>query len=326
MSFMDKVRQLQSEGRHVSLGMDTVFGPPREEHIEQNEALGLAGKKKLLCIPAHLKVPGQSRAEIFFKFNKAIIDACIMNACVVKINAAHYSTVYGDDIALIDTVKYSHSQYPNVPVIVDAKRTDIGNTNKEYVAEVFEKFGADGTTVNAYFGQEGVQPFLDQEDKGIFVLARTSNPGAEEFQVDPSLMSVDAIKSLMGENFVPPWPEFKQLSDESARWFGVPFYLKVAMRVAKVWNKKGNCGLVVGATAASQQFLNVRELVGPMEILLPGYGAQKGSLDMVDINTIVNSSRGIIFASADELYVEAAAVEARKVNEASHAVIASRKN
>jgi orotidine-5'-phosphate decarboxylase len=275
-------------------------------------------------IPAHFVASGRlrSRANIILAFNQAIVDTTKSYACAFKLNIAFYSAVPGDEEALRKTITYIHETAPEVPVILDAKRADIGNTNNEYVAEAFVKFDADAVTVNPYFGQEGLKPFLEMGDKGIIVLCRTSNPGAAEFQNLPILITsrndADDLGICKGD---------RHLSIN----LSVPLYEYVAMCVAKRWNEKGNCALVVGATAPNE-LKRVRSIVGDMQILIPGIGAQGGQLEAtvkagVDSNgtgMIINSSRGIIFASSGKDFAEAAAREAEKLNEEIKACLSPR--
>lgn len=180
--------------------------------------------------------------------------------------------------ALIRTVKLINEIAPCVPVILDAKRADIGNTNRGYVAAAFSEIGADAITVHPYLGAEALAPFLECEDKGVIVLCRTSNKGAGEFQ---DLMVTTEVGYAPAE----------------------PLYLRVARNVSQRWNKKRNCGLVVGATYPEELGL-VRELVGDIPILIPGVGTQGGDVEKVVTKgqdstgqgMIINASGSIIFA------------------------------
>lgn len=214
-----------------------------------------------------------------FMFNKKIIDATHDLVCAYKANSAFYEaqTGHGGSGALTDTVNYIHGNYPGIPFILDAKRGDIGNTNLGYVEYAFDFIRADAVTVHPYLGKESLKPFLDRKEKGIFVLARTSNPGAGEFQ---DLI----VKHLeLGE---------------------VPLYQVVAYQVAKEWNENGNCCLVAGATYP-EELAEVRRLAPDLPILIPGIGKQKGDLektvkagkDQRKSGMIIHSARDIIFAS-----------------------------
>jgi orotidine-5'-phosphate decarboxylase len=194
---------------------------------------------------------------------------------------------------------------PDVPVILDVKLADIGNTNEGYAREAFDYYKADAMTVHPYLGKEALQPFLDRKDKGIFVLCRTSNPGAGEFQdrfVNLTPAEIDEWGLMPGTR--------------------LPLYQLVAYRVSREWNTNDNCGLVVGATYP-EELRQVRGIVGDMPLLIPGIGAQGGDVEAT-VNAgrdshghgmIINSSRSIIFASAGPNYTEAARQEAQKLHD-----------
>ncbi|MFH0943508.1 MAG: orotidine-5'-phosphate decarboxylase [Candidatus Beckwithbacteria bacterium] len=212
----------------------------------------------LLCV-------GLDQGE--FEFNKNIIDQTGDLVCAFKPNFAFYEAlgVKGWE-SLKQTVEYIKEKFPEVMTIADAKRADIGNTNIGYATSIFDDLGFDGVTVNPYFGQEALQPFLDRKDKGIIVLCRTSNPGSGEFQ--------DGL------------------------------WQKVAGNVTKTWNKNNNCLLVAGATYP-EELAEIRKIVGEMTLLVPGVGVQGGEVEKVmkaGLNStkagmIINSSRGICQAS-----------------------------
>lgn len=205
-------------------------------------------------------------------FNKTIIEATHDLVCSYKLNTAFYESIGHEGVnALKDTCDYLVKKYPEIPIIIDAKRADIGNTNKGYVQFVFTYLSGDAVTAHPYLGEEAIRPFLDQKDKGVIVLCRTSNPGAGEFQ-----------DLKVGDT---------------------PLYKIVAENVAKKWNKNKNCMLVVGATYPDE-LKEVRKIVGDMTLLVPGIGAQGGDLEATlkaGLNSkkaglMINSSRGIIFA------------------------------
>ena len=205
-------------------------------------------------------------------FNKSIIEATADLVCSYKLNTAFYESIGHEGInALKDTCDYLVDKYPEIPIIIDAKRADIGNTNKGYVQFIFTYLSADAVTVHPYLGEEAIRPFLEMKDKGVIVLCRTSNSGAGEFQ---DLKEGDTT-----------------------------LYKIVAKNVAEKWNKNKNCMLVVGATYP-QELKEVRSIVGDMTLLIPGIGAQGGDLQATlkaGLNSkkrglIINSSRGIIFA------------------------------
>lgn len=233
-------------------------------------------------IPACVKKPDLTYVEHVFNFNQAIVDATHDLVCAYKPNDGFYEGPEGKQ-ALLLTVKYIQEKYPGIPIIYDCKRADIVTTDAGYADWAFGRLQSDAVTVSPYMGQEALRPFLDQEDKGVLVLAKTSNPGAGEFQ--------DLILAQTGE----------------------PLYLEIARKVAEKWNSHGNCGLVIGATYP-QELAQIREVVGDLPILIPGIGAQGGDLkatveagkDSQGMGMIINSSRGIIFASSGEDFGEAA--------------------
>jgi len=234
--------------------------------------------------------PGSEPWRRVVEFNAQIIEATADLVCAYKPNSAFYEALgQGGFQALRETILAVRAMAPGVPVILDAKRADIGSTNEGYVAAAFDALLADAITVHPYLGAEALKPFLARGEKMIFVLARTSNPGAGEFQ--------------------------DLLSD------GVPLYRQVARAVATDWNQRGNCALVVGATYP-QELERVREDVPPkLPILVPGVGAQGGSLeDVVAIHTkagstsfLINASRSVLYASSGEDFAAAARAEAQNL-------------
>jgi orotidine-5'-phosphate decarboxylase len=227
--------------------------------------------------------------------------------------------------ALEETILMIHAAAPGVPVILDYKRADIGNTNAGYVTSAFDRLGADAVTVNPYFGQEALAPFLGCTDKGIVVLVRTSNPGAGEFQ--DRMVEVDSLAEAK---------ELHLESAEAAHMNGcersphVPMYQYIAGSVAHRWNTNGNCCAVVGATAP-EELAKVRRIVGDMPILIPGVGKQGGDLGAAiraGVNSkgtgiIVNNSSAVLFASSGEDYAEAARAVTQQMHDEGTAVLAA---
>jgi len=207
-----------------------------------------------------------------FQFNKAIIDATADLVCAYKPQFAHYAAYEAED-QLERTIEYIHRSYPGIPVILDSKRGDVGNTAERYAIEAFERYGADAVTVNPYLGGDSLEPFLKYEDRGVLVLCRTSNPGARDVQ--------------------------------DLEVGGRKLYQVVAELVARRWNTRGNCALVVGATYP-RELAEVRDIVGSMPFLVPGVGAQGGDVPMAVTNgqtedgtgLLMSSSRGILYASS----------------------------
>lgn len=231
----------------------------------------------LLCVgldPDLGKIPSNQAKTTnpIFEFNKSIIDATVDLACCFKPQFAFYASNGIPGIkALIQTIKYIHFKYPQIPVILDAKRGDIGSTAEQYAKEVFDVYLADAVTVNPFLGFDSLKPFLERRDKGIIILARTSNLGASDFQ-DLTINTT-------------------------------PLYIKIAEKVV-AWNKiYKNCLMVVGATWP-EQLRKVREIAPEMFFLIPGIGAQGGDLEATlkagltknKSGLIISSSRGIIFS------------------------------
>lgn len=252
-----------------------------------------AQNNSLLCVgldPDPAKMP--AHLTDISAFNKAIIDATKDLVCAFKPNSAFYEAQGPAAIqALKDTCDYIKETAPDVPIILDYKRADIGNTNNGYIAYAFDYLGVDAVTVHPYMGSESIRPYLDLADKGIIVLCRTSNPGAGEFQD----LEVNGKK----------------------------LYQMVAERVHSEWDRNNNCALVVGATYPAEA-RQIRQLVGDdMLFLVPGIGAQGGNIEQsvtASINKngegiIVNSTRSIIYASGAEDFAEAARGEAQKLRD-----------
>ena len=253
----------------------------------------------LVCVgldPEPAKFPARfaDDADAAFAFCRDIADATAEYACAFKPQIAHFAALGAED-ALQRLIAHLHAVHPGVPVILDAKRGDIGSTAQRYVAEAFERFEADAVTVNPYLGRDSVQPFLDRSDKGVVILCRTSNPGAADLQ-DLPVAHAGATR---------------------------PLYQHVAETIARDWNGHGNVSLVVGATWP-EQLREVRAIVGDMPFLVPGVGAQGGDVEAVVTHAktadgtglMVSSSRAILYASNGDDYADAAAREARTLRDA----------
>ncbi|HEY1645444.1 MAG TPA: orotidine-5'-phosphate decarboxylase, partial [Candidatus Saccharimonadales bacterium] len=212
--------------------------------------------------------------------------------CAYKLNSAMYEANGSDGIAQLQkSCEYLKLHYPDIPIILDFKRGDIGNTNSYYAQFAFDYLGVDAITISPYMGKEANKAFLAYKNKGIFVLCRTSNPGAGEFQ---------------------------DLEVAGEKLFEV-----VAKEVMRTWNGNSNCGLVVGSPYPEEQSI-IRKLVGDDVIfLVPGVGAQGGSIEATvrsSLNSsksgiIINSSRAIIFASNGTDFASAAAKEAKRTRD-----------
>lgn len=248
----------------------------------------------LVCVgldPEPAKFPARfaADADAVFAFNRDIVDATAEFACAFKPQIAHFAALGAED-ALARLIAHIHARHPEVPVILDSKRGDIGSTAQHYVSEAFDRYRADAVTVNPYMGRDSAQPFLDRAERGVVVLCRTSNPGAGDLQ------DLDVG--------------------------GRPLYQRVAEKVASEWNGHGNCALVVGATWP-EQLREVRAIVGELPLLVPGVGAQGGDAQSVVGNAksadgtglMINSSRAILYASGGDDYAEAAAAAARALRD-----------
>ncbi|NCU42552.1 MAG: orotidine-5'-phosphate decarboxylase [Candidatus Moranbacteria bacterium] len=282
-NFIKMLENQWSKGNFVCVGLDSEFTKiPRCAQI-RNVHRELDIKKTLV------------------QFNCAIIKATRDLVCAYKPNTAFYEAYGSDGIeALQQTIASIHTIAPDVPVILDAKRGDIGNTNAGYVSMAFDFLQADAITLHSYLGSEALEPFLERSDKGIFVLCRTSNLGAGELQDLTINVPVNGIPSFIGN-----------IGMKAPR--AMPLYQYLAYRVSRQWNRNGNCALVVGATYPDE-LRDVREIVGDMPILIPGIGAQGGDVgktvsagkDAHGQGMVINSSRAIIFASQNEDFAEIA--------------------
>lgn len=253
----------------------------------------------LVCVgldpePARFPAKFADDPDAIFTFCRDIADATAEYVCCFKPQIAHFAA-RGAESALERLIAHIHAKHPDVPVILDAKRGDIGSTAEQYAAEAFDRYGADAVTANPYLGHDSVQPFLDRADKGVVILCRTSNPGAGDLQDLPI-----------------------QTADGATR----PLYQHVAEKVAREWNRHGSCALVVGATWPGQ-LREVRAIVGDLPFLVPGVGAQGGDVATMVTNAktadgtglIVSSSRAVLYASGGDDYAEAAAGEARRLRD-----------
>jgi orotidine-5'-phosphate decarboxylase len=244
----------------------------------------------MLCVgldPDVSRLPGamKGNADAIAEFCIAIADATARYACAFKPQIAYFSAV-GAESQLQRVCDHIRTSHPDVPLILDAKRGDIGDTAKLYAREAFERYNADAVTVNPYLGTDSLEPFLSWSGRGVIVLCRTSNAGSGTFQ--------------------------SQLVD------GTPLYEHVARRAVDEWSKMGQVGLVVGATYP-EELARVRALVGDLPLLVPGVGAQGGDAATVirvgrssnGFGLMINSSRAILYASSGDDFASAAAEAAR---------------
>lgn len=261
----------------------------------QNLVENIRRKKSFLCvgldtdplkIPAHLA----DHPDAIFEFNRAIIDATAPYCVAYKPNMAFYESfgAAGWD-ALERTIAYIKEHHPDQFIIADAKRGDIGNTSRLYARSFFEHLDVDAITVAPYMGEDSVTPFLGYEGKWVILLALTSNKGSHDFQL---------IEDQNGKRL------FEQVIETSSKWAGPEEMM-----------------YVVGATQG-KMFEEIRKVAPNNFLLVPGVGAQGGSLEEVvkygmidDCGLLVNSSRGIIYASNGEDFAEKAGIEARKLRD-----------
>jgi orotidine-5'-phosphate decarboxylase len=259
-----------------------------------------------LCVgldPDIPRIPSQFSGDLdaVLRFNRAIIDVTSDLVCAYKPNSAFYEALGGRGWEILsETIK---SVPRNIPVILDFKRGDIGNTAKKYAESAFEMLGADAVTVSPYLGRDAIEPFLQYEEKGIFVLCLTSNPSNMEIQKKIILLGNPPPAEGMTPNSKAS--TFAELYESST----LELYKYVA-RLAVGWNRNKNIGVVAGATAA-MELESIREEIGEdVPILVPGVGAQGGDLEkavMAGSNSIgemaiVNVSRGIIYAGKEETF------------------------
>ena len=251
--------------------------------------------RSLLCVGLDPWPPAMPVADVA-AFCRAIIEATSDLVCAYKPQWAFFEA---EGVPGVRALESAMQAVPaGVPIILDAKRSDLGNTSVAYAKAAFEIWGADAVTVNPYLGRDSIQPFLDYAGKGVFALTRTSNPGAADFQ-DLRVRGADGAER--------------------------PLYEEVA-RQAAAWSASGAVGLVAGATA-SEELARVRAIAGAAPILIPGVGAQGGDLESAvrngaDANgrrAIVTASRSVLYASPGADFAEAARAEAARLRDAINA-------
>ena len=238
-------------------------------------AQAIQSSGSLVCVgldpdPAKLPADLHDDAAPLYAFNRRIVDATAGIAAAYKPQIAFYSALGAED-QLLASIRYIRDRAPKALVILDAKRSDIGNTAEAYAREAFDRYAADAVTVNPYMGEDSVRPFLARPDRGAILLCRTSNPGAKDFQD----LLID----------------------------GLPLYRRVAQRAADHWNERDNLMLVVGATYP-REMAELRQAHPEVPFLVPGIGAQGGDLeatltaglDAHGAGLLISSSRNIIYA------------------------------
>ena len=267
-------------------------------------------QNSMLCVgfdPDPQKLPRslQGKPEGIFEFCRAIADATADLVCAFKPQFAYFASQRAE-AQLEKLIRHLKDQHPQIPVILDSKRGDIGSTAEHYALEAFNRYGADAITVNPYMGKDSIEPYLRFKDKGVIILCRTSNAGGSDLQA--LNINTDAAS--------PP----------------IPLYLHLAKLAATQWNTSGQIALVVGATFPDE-IAQVRSVVGQMPLLIPGIGAQGGDIDATvhagsiigspGMGMIINSSRAILYASSGNDFAQAARIAALSTRDALS--LASRK-
>jgi orotidine-5'-phosphate decarboxylase len=254
----------------------------------------------LLCVgldPELDRIPARFRGEEqpLFAFNRWIIEHTHSYAAAYKPNMAFYEVRGTQGLKELElTMEYLRSEHSEIPTICDAKRGDIGNSNRGYAAAIFDVMGFDAVTLHPYLGKEALAPFLERHDKVCIILCRTSNPGAGEFQ---------------------------ELESD-----GRPLWETVALHVSTEWNAAGNCMLVVGATCP-EEMKRIRVIAPEIPLLVPGAGAQGGDVEAVvsagmdarGKGLLINSSRAIIFNNDPAAAARSLRDEINAAREAAHA-------
>ena len=254
-------------------------------NFQQKVSHAWVKNNSLVCVgldPDPQRFPEQfgGKKDAIFQFNRAIIDATADLVCAFKPQIAHYAAIGAED-QLLRSIEYIHHNHPDIPVILDSKRGDIGSTAEKYADEAFIRFEADAVTINPYLGLDSIEPFSRHADKGVIVLCRTSNPSSASIQ-----------NLMVGEQ---------------------KLYEKIAQMAVSEWNENNNISLVVGATNPTE-LGKIRSIVGDMMLLVPGIGAQGGDTkaaisngqDVHGAGLIVNSSRGVLYASQGPDFADAA--------------------
>lgn len=252
----------------------------------------------LLCVgldpnPSRFPDPIAGKPDAIYEFCTGIVDATAHAACAFKPQIAYFASS-GAEAALEAVIAYIHEKHPGIPVILDAKRGDIGSTAEHYAREAFERFKADCVTLSPFMGHDTIAPYLAYGDKGAFVLCRTSNKGGDDLQ----MLDVN----------------------------GMRLYEYVARLVAETWNSSGQLGLVVGATYP-HEIANVRRIAPTLPLLVPGIGAQGGDIRAAveagqradGLGMVINSGRAIIYASKGEDWQAAAKAAAEATRDAINA-------
>lgn len=282
--FYDRLQRQWNDGKFVCVGLDPDIA-------------------KILPRGWEGSTPFPGHKVVFTQYLISIIDATQDLVCAYKPNTAFFEAYGSDGIqALEDVVDYIRDKYPNVVIILDAKRADIGNTNQGTALFAFSHLDCDAITVHPYMGHVAMEPFLREVDRGVIVLVRTSNDGAGELQ--DRLVTIESYKEAEELNIPSVVSTYMNGYDQPK----TPLYQYLAASVRARWNHNSNCAVVVGATAP-RELLHVRELVGDdIPILIPGVGAQGGDLATAVLNGknsrgdgfIINASRSVLYPTTPE--------------------------
>jgi len=265
-----------------------------------------SSQDSMLCVgldpdPKQFPASIKGKGGAILAFCREIVDATADLVCAFKPQIAYFAA-HGAEDQLAQLIDHIHRQHPQVPVILDSKRGDIGSTAQQYAIEAFDRYQADAVTVNPYMGFDSMEPYLKYTNKGVIVLCRTSNPGGSDLQ-------------------------FLEVNEKD-RTEKELLYQRVARLASSHWNKTGQLGLVVGATFP-EEISKVREIVGEMPLLIPGIGAQGGDIPATvqagkvpnapGTGMIINSSRAILYASQDGNFADAARQAAMTTRDALRA-------
>jgi orotidine-5'-phosphate decarboxylase len=252
-----------------------------------------SSQDSMLCVgldpdPKQFPASIKGKGGAILAFCREIVDATADLVCAFKPQIAYFAA-HGAEDQLEQLIDHIHRQHPQVPVILDSKRGDIGSTAQQYAIEVFDRYQADAVTVNPYMGFDSIEPYLKYTNKGVIVLCRTSNPGGSDLQ-------------------------FLEVNEKGCTEKEL-LYQRVARLASSQWNKTGQLGLVVGATFP-EEIAKVRGIVGEMPLLIPGIGTQGGDIPATvqagavsnapGTGMIINSSRAILYASQDGNFADAA--------------------
>ncbi len=243
--------------------------------------------------PERLPAPWTRDTQRLFDFCAAVVDATADLVCAYKPQIAHFSAV-GAEAQLERLVRHIHERAPGVPVILDAKRGDIGSTARHYAREAFERYGADALTLSPFLGRDSLVPYMEAyPERGLFVLCRTSNPGSDDLQA----LDLQARSGAPAERV----------------------FERVARLAAGDWNRHGQLGLVTGATRP-HDIEAVRRIAPQLPLLIPGVGAQGGDLEATvraaGDRFLINASRSILYAGEGREFAAAARAEALRLRDA----------